>query len=95
MNTTEIKGNIEQKGKQVEIQLPVNLRDYFAAHAPEIPEWFKAKTWFQKEAVDNGNTRSETRFSIKDVFHTEDPMDHLTRWRFTYANSMMLAMEKK
>ena len=32
-NTTNIKDSIEQREKQAEIQLPVDLRDYFAAKA--------------------------------------------------------------
>ena len=32
-NTTNIKDSIEQQEKQAGIQLPVNLRDYFAAKA--------------------------------------------------------------
>jgi hypothetical protein len=32
-NTTNIKDSIEQREKQAGIQLPVDLRDYFAAKA--------------------------------------------------------------
>lgn len=70
----------------------ITLRDYFIAHAPDIPDYFKKKsgcTEMQVPAPEAG--KGWVKWSIKEW--VEDDMAHLVRWRITYADAMLAARE--
>lgn len=62
-----------------------NLRDYFAANAPEIPAWFH-RDWVTK-VVDLGSGRKGPRRIEEDV------ANHFFRWRWHYADQMLKARQ--
>lgn len=61
----------------------VNHSD-FLLHAPPIPVWFHRKEWkedvIKKDPFGRCHIAKETKL--------EDHLDHLVRWRFTYAEAM-------
>lgn len=64
---------------------------YFAAHAPDIPDWFLLRKW--KEEVTT--TDPKTGFVSKQtVFKIESRMEHLVRWRMEYATAMVQSLEQ-
>jgi hypothetical protein len=68
-----------------------DLFGYFAAHAPEIPEWFAPKKWDQRITVPARDiSPSHVRWGSKHC--VEEPMAHLVRWRMTYAAAMVAAL---
>lgn len=72
----------------------MTLRDWFATHAPEIPDWFDRKKWTQKEwvpapEVSPGYVKSEW------VTHKEPTIEHLTRWKYHYADAMLAERAKE
>lgn len=70
----------------------MSLRDYFAAHAPEIPQWFERKitrSVVVKESMKDGHPW----FSPETVVTGEADMDWLIRWRYTFADAMIKARQ--
>jgi hypothetical protein len=59
----------------------------FAANAPEVPEWFKPFCEIKREPILDPNRAGWMKMA--DVEHREDPLDHLTRWRWSYAQAMV------
>ena len=69
----------------------------FATHAPEVPEWFKRKEWSEKVMEPCSPPEGCTGTGwMHEVYkqRVESPMDHLTRWRMTYAAAMVDALAK-
>ena len=71
----------------------MDLRDYFASHAPEMPSWFERKSWTKQEVMqtvkDGKNWYEPHTYTEK-----EPVMDWFIRWRYAYADAMMKAREK-
>ena len=69
-------------GRLVEVLAPgVTIVDYFAARAPEPPEW-----WLKLAEQD------ETQKVLKnDLYVRKDSLDLYTEWAYSYAKSMMKA----
>ena len=73
----------------------IALRDYFAAHAPMTPSWFtstvaKAKTEMIPDlARGTGYVKSNT------VVIEESPLQREVRWRFAYADAMVIGSNTK
>ena len=73
----------------------IALRDYFAAHAPMAPNWFtstiaKAKTEMIPDlARGPGYVKSNT------VVIEESPLQREVRWRFIYADAMVVGSSLK
>lgn len=68
----------------------MDLRDYFAAHAPDIPLWFKRKETSRQEiltTVQNG----ERRYYPHTYIDSEPSNEYFIRWRYAYADMMMKA----
>lgn len=74
----------------------MSLRDYFAAHAPEMTWWFiesQRKTWYTREVVPApelglGYVKHEK------VKHTETDEELWFRWRLYYADAMLAERAK-
>jgi hypothetical protein len=64
---------------------------YFAAHAPEVPPWFKRNEWKEKVVEP---TRDGRPGWVHEVVKTrmEEPMAYLVRWRMAYAAAMVAAL---
>lgn len=62
-------------------QQGITKLEYFAAHAPDVPDWFAHKEWTTFEAV--GTKIAEH------VDHVESDMDRFIRWRIEYAKTML------
>lgn len=72
----------------------MTLRDWFAGQAPNRPIWFERMEWDEKRTVpwpEKGPTW--VRDTIVKCY--ESPMDHLTRWRYAYADAMLAARSKQ
>lgn len=63
----------------------------FAAHAPEIPTWFKRMEW-QEEVVEPTNDGRPGWVHKVVKTRMEEPMAHLVRWRMAYAAAMVSAL---
>ena len=63
----------------------MTLRDYFAAHAPVIPEWYRV-AWLDQERV---KMKADSRYQMRDSFQS------LTEWSFDYADAMLSARKPK
>lgn len=63
----------------------MTLRDYFAAHAPDVPITFERKAF--KKAV-------QTAYDTNEVLTVmETDAERLVRWRFHYADDMLKARD--
>lgn len=63
----------------------------FAAHAPEIPTWFKRMEW-QEEVVEPTNDGRPGWLHKVVKTRMEEPMAYLVRWRMAYAAAMVSAL---
>jgi len=65
----------------------MSLRDYFAAHAPEVPDLqaFPLKQWVNFGVVDLGNGQVGPR----NVPHQESWIERSARWAMVYADAML------
>lgn len=70
----------------------MSLRQYFAAHAPEVPDMqtFPIKQWTELEVIDLGDGQRGRR----NVMHQESWAARNARWAFEYADSMLAEMGK-
>lgn len=66
----------------------------FAAHAPEIPTWFKRKEWREKVVEPMPESPDGRTGWVHEVMkdRVEEPMDYLVRWRMAYAAAMVAAL---
>ena len=67
---------------------------YFAAHAPNVPEWFKRKEWREKVLEPMHKSPDGREGWVHEVMKdcAEDQLAHFVRWRMTYAAAMMSAL---
>lgn len=65
----------------------MTLHDYFAAHAPEVPDMqtFPIKQWHDEEVVEIGGGMR----GIRQVLHQETWTERSARWASEYADAMM------
>lgn len=70
----------------------MTLRDYFAAHAPEVPDMqtFPIKQCMKKEIVDLGGGMKGPR----NVSHQETWAQRSARWAIEYADAMLVERAK-
>jgi len=64
----------------------LTARDYFAAHAPDVPDFFPSQSTLR--VVDIGNGMVGPR-DIK-----ETAMERFIRWKFVYADAMLAERTK-
>jgi len=68
----------------------IPLRDYFAAHAPMAPTWFTSKIAKAKEEMIPDLARGPGYVKSNTVVIEESPLQREVRWRFAYADAMLL-----
>jgi hypothetical protein len=68
----------------------IALRDFFAAHAPMAPIWFTSKITKAKEEMIPDLARGPGYVKSNTVVLEESPLQREVRWRFVYADAMML-----
>jgi hypothetical protein len=67
-------------------------RDYFMAHAPNVPDWFERKSELKKVHVPAPEAgRGWVKWGTRQW--VEDDLTRLVRWRTTYADAMLAAMK--
>ncbi len=67
----------------------MTLRDYFAAHAPEVPLEFDRA--FTEKVAQIGINKDGVVYGPRKVF--ENDFERMIRWRWNYADSMLKARE--
>jgi hypothetical protein len=72
----------------------MTLRDYFMAHAPNIPDFFERKSDGKQQVIIPAPEIGESWVKLKDKEWVEDNLAHLVRWRITYADAMLAAREE-
>lgn len=72
----------------------MTLRDWFASHAPELPNWFYRKEWTEYHVAVKAPELGPTHMKWADINHIESNIDHLTRWKYYYADAMLAARLK-
>jgi hypothetical protein len=70
----------------------ITLRDYFMAHAPDIPDSFDRKS-SKKRVIIPAPEIGKSWVKWKDEEWIEDDLTYLVRWRTTYADAMLAAMK--
>jgi hypothetical protein len=65
-------------------------RDFFAAHAPMAPNWFTSKITKAKEEMIPDLARGPGYVKSNTVIVEESPLQREVRWRFAYADAMVL-----
>ena len=73
----------------------ISLRDYFAAHAPMAPTWFTSKIAKAKEEMIPDLARGPGYVKSNTVVIEETPLQREVRWRFSYADAMLLGAAPK
>lgn len=68
----------------------ITLRDYFAAHAPMAPTWFTSTLAKEKVEMVPDPQRGPGYVKSNTVVITESPLQREVRWRFAYADAMLL-----
>lgn len=70
----------------------MTLRDYFAAHAPETPDYqtFPIKQWQAEEVVNLGGGMKGPRMVLKQ----ESWAERAARWSMEYADAMLAERAK-
>lgn len=68
----------------------IALRDYFAAHAPMAPTWFTSTIAKGKVEMVPDPQRGPGYVKSNTVEITESQLQREVRWRFTYADAMLL-----
>jgi len=71
----------------------MDLRDYFAAHAPEVPLFFPKKEW-SETIIATSYLNGEKRYTPTNTTKTENWLDHKVRWSYVWADAMMEARKK-
>lgn len=62
----------------------MTLRDYFAAHAPPMPEWWHS-LWLDRE---------KRKASQDDRYQMRGPVHAMAAWALDYADAMLAAREE-
>lgn len=76
-------------GEFIHGQSGMTLRDYFAAHAPEVPLEFDRA--FTEKVAQIGINKDGIVYGPRKVF--ENDFERMIRWRWNYADSMLKARE--
>jgi len=69
----------------------IALRDYFAATAPMAPNWFTSTIAKAKVEMMPDLARGPGYVKSNTVVIEETPLQREVRWRFVYADAMVLA----
>jgi hypothetical protein len=72
----------------------IDLRNYFAAHAPATPTWFTSTVSKEKVEMVPDLARGPGYVKSNSVVIAETPLQRDVRWRFAYADAMMLGASK-
>ena len=67
----------------------IALRDYFAAHAPLVPNWFTSTLTKTKVEMVPDPSRGAGYVKSNTVVIEESPLQREVRWRFSYADAMV------
>ena len=65
----------------------ITIRQYYAAHAPNVPGYFKRKYETKTVAVEY----SPGKYQLEGRTTWESDIDYLCRWKFYYADKMIAA----
>jgi len=68
----------------------IALRDFFAAHAPMAPVWFTSTITKAKQELVPDLSRGPGYVKSNTVVIEETPLQREVRWRFAYADAMVL-----
>lgn len=68
----------------------IALRDYFAAHAPATPTWFTSTIAKAKVEMVPDPARGAGYVKSNTVVIEETPLQRDVRWRFAYADAMLI-----
>lgn len=68
----------------------IALRDYFAAHAPMAPNWFTSTLPKANVEMIPDPARGTGYVKSNTVVIVETPLQREVRWRFAYADAMVL-----
>lgn len=71
------------------------LRDYFAAHAPMAPTWFTSTIAKAKVEMVPDLARGAGYVKSNTVVIDETPLQREVRWRYIYADAMLLGSAPK
>lgn len=66
----------------------MDLRDYFAAHAPEVPSLFPKKEW-SETIMATSYLNGEKKYTPTNTTKTENWLDHKVRWSYVWALSLI------
>ena len=72
------------------IMTNITLRDYYAAHAPAVPGWFTSTITKTKTEMIPDPQRGHGYVKSNTVVIEETPMQKEVRWRFAFADAMLL-----
>jgi hypothetical protein len=72
----------------------ITLRDYFAAHAPMAPTWFTSTVTKAKAEMIPDLARGPGYVKSNTVVIEESPLEREVRWRFVFADTMLLGASK-
>ena len=84
---------VENPDKSFSCNQGMDLRDYFAAHAPEVPSLYPRKEWSETILM-TSYVDGEKRYTPTSSTKTENWLDHKVRWSYAWADAMMKAREK-
>ncbi len=73
----------------------IELRDYFAAHAPMAPTWFTSTIAKAKVEMIPDLARGPGYVKSNTVVIEESPLQREVRWRFAYADAMLVGSAAK
>jgi hypothetical protein len=73
----------------------IPLRDYFAAHAPALPTWFTSTIAKAKVEMVPDLARGAGYVKSNSVVIEETPLQREVRWRFAYADAMLVGSSAK
>jgi hypothetical protein len=72
----------------------ITLRDYFAARAPMAPTWFTSTVTKAKAEMVPDLARGPGYVKSNTVVIEESPLEREVRWRFAFADAMLLGASK-
>lgn len=73
----------------------IALRDFFAAHAPAVPNWFTSTIAKAKIEMIPDLARGPGYVKSNTVVIEETPLQREVRWRFAYADAMLIGSATK
>lgn len=85
-------GPVFPQSENREYDSGMRLREYFAAHAPEVPDMqtFPIKQWKDVEIVNIGGGKKK----IANVFRQETWTQRNARWAVEYADALLAELSK-